>query len=542
MIKQITFIHYRKLKDLTLEFQPGINIISGTNGTCKSSILHIISNSFQGVNSDCDKTKECLSIITKINQTINPKINHLTKGDNQYNDPAPGKKGNLYQVKYENGYTIGFRRHNARSTSRFSLKPKYSEPGESLPESMVIYLGLTRLIPIGELTDVYASIRKSLPEDYQNDIIKRYNELTGIPIKNISTHEIIGIKRRGEFETELEGIDSNTISAGEDNLFVILNALYSAKYYSSVTNNKPSILLIDEMDAALHPSIQFKLLNLLRDFSREFNIQVVFTTHSLFLINKALKAKDNIIYLMKSPNNSVEKMLDPDIFKIEMQLSSETRQDLYKDKKLPIFSEDDEARIMINFIFDILSEKDQKFSSVRHYFHLVKMKSGCDNLKTLFQDEVLTANTLKAICILDGDSQLDDNHKTNNFNHNIIKLPGKASPEKVTFQHLNDLLSSENYKDFWRNEYLQQEGYSFEWARDKLVQKSLDLVSNYDRKKAKILFNDSSYHQFFGIVMKDWILRYWNDDEMKNFIKNLNILFHRVSSYYGINTTRWPRI
>lgn len=536
MIKQITFIHYRKLKDLTLEFKPGINIISGTNGTCKSSILHIISNSFQGVNSDCDKTKGCLSIITKINQTINPKINHLTKGDNQYNDPAPGKKGNLYQVKYENGYTIGFRRHNARSTSRFSLKPKYSEPGESLPESMVIYLGLTRLIPIGELTDVYASIRKSLPEDYQNDIIKRYNELTGIPIKNISTHEITGIKKRGEFETELEGIDSNTISAGEDNLFVILNALYSAKYYSSVTNNKQSILLIDEMDAALHPSIQFKLLNLLRDFSREFNIQVVFTTHSLFLINKALKAKDNIIYLMKSANHSVMKMSDPDIFKIEMQLNSETRQDLYKDKKLPIFSEDDEARTMINFIFNILSEKDQNFSSIRHCFHLVQMKSGCDNLKTLFKDEVLTANTLKAICILDGDS------KTHDLTHNIIQLPGHNNPEKITFQHLNDLLSNENYNDFWCNEYIQQEGYSFEWAKDNIYPISSTLVLDYNREQAKKLFNEQSYHHFFGIVMKDWIFRHWNDYEMKKFIKDLNILFHKISDYYGINTTRWPRI
>ncbi|MEE3670574.1 AAA family ATPase [Actinobacillus pleuropneumoniae] len=535
MITNLDIDHYRKLRNITLSFTPGINLISGTNGTCKSSILHIISNSFQGVNSDDEGLRECLSIITRINQSINPKINNLTKGDNRYNDPAPGKKGELYKVQYNNGSILGFRRHNARSTSRFSLKPKYATPGESLPESPVIYLGLTRLIPIGELMDVYANIRKSLPEDYQNEIIQKYNELTGIPIKNISTHEITGLKRRGEFETDLEGIDSNTISVGEDNLFVILNALYSAKYYSSVTNKRPSIILIDEIDAGLHPSLQFRLLNLLREFSRNFNIQIIFTTHSLYLIDKALKNRDNIIYLMKSANNSVSLMQNPDIFKIEMHLNSETRQDLYKDKKLPIFSEDDEARIMINIIFDTLSENDQQFASIRHYFHLVQMKSGCQNLKTLFKDRVLTANTLKAICILDGDS------RTHELKHNIISLPGQNSPEKITFQHLDKLLSNKSYNDFWCNEYIQQEGYSFEWANDNIHPQSSALVSSYDRENAKKLFTDINYHPFFTIVLKDWILRNWDSKEMKEFIKDLNILFHNLSDYYGIHSARWPR-
>ena len=46
MIKQLNFIHYRKLKNIEIEFSKGVNIISGTNGTCKTSILHLISNSF----------------------------------------------------------------------------------------------------------------------------------------------------------------------------------------------------------------------------------------------------------------------------------------------------------------------------------------------------------------------------------------------------------------------------------------------------------------------------------------------------------------
>lgn len=53
MIKSIKFEHYRKLKGIELNFSRGINIISGTNGTCKTSVLHIVSNSFKKPTKTC---------------------------------------------------------------------------------------------------------------------------------------------------------------------------------------------------------------------------------------------------------------------------------------------------------------------------------------------------------------------------------------------------------------------------------------------------------------------------------------------------------
>ncbi|WP_221018889.1 AAA family ATPase, partial [Klebsiella pneumoniae] len=57
MIKTIKIHKYRKLENISFNFENGINIISGTNGTCKTSLLHIISNSFKAPklrNEDCD--------------------------------------------------------------------------------------------------------------------------------------------------------------------------------------------------------------------------------------------------------------------------------------------------------------------------------------------------------------------------------------------------------------------------------------------------------------------------------------------------------
>lgn len=546
MIKKLNIIHYRKLKNISLEFKPGINLISGANGTCKSSILHIIGNTFQQFKRTSNGIdSSALSIIKSINKYTNPKVENLTKGDKSYNDPANGTEGELFNIQLNND-TYCFRRHNSKTKSkkgelknRFRLSLKYNRgEKQSLPYGMVIYLGLSRIVPVGELTDVVEQIKKNLPKQYQDELISLYEELTNIKIKNTTIENSNAIKNRLNFDSNVKGIDSNTISAGEDNIMIILTALVSLKYHFESCNNeeyKNSYLLIDEFDATLHPSLQFKLRNKIKNYSEKYNIQVFSTTHSLFLIDKALKAKDNIIYLIRTANHSVDKMENPDIFKIEMQLNSETRQNLYKDKKIPIFSEDDEARLMIKYIFEILSKNDQNFSSICHCFHLVEMKSGKDNLKTLFKDKVLTANTLKAICILDGDSNTYD------LDCNIIKLPGGMSPENIIFQHLNDLISSENYNDFWCNEYIQQEGYSFEWAED-INSKASILISNYEREKAKALFNNSSYYNFFKIVMKDWIHRHWNDKEMKGFIKDLNTLFYKISDYYGVNKKRWPRI
>lgn len=102
MIKQIDIIRYKKFKDISFNFEAGINAISGENGTCKSSLLYLIGNSFQVVKTTCDwiKEKKAVSVINAINTVVNPKVERLQRGDKTYNDPAPGTKGALYTVSF----------------------------------------------------------------------------------------------------------------------------------------------------------------------------------------------------------------------------------------------------------------------------------------------------------------------------------------------------------------------------------------------------------------------------------------------------------
>ncbi len=220
MIKEISFSHYRKIKDLTLNFSNNINVISGANSTCKSSLLHIISNSFQAVHKKCSwvKDTDCLDVINKINITINPKVESLTCGDKKYNDPAIGLKGSLYTVKYQDREPLIFRRHNSKINNRFAVKPKYPKNSkESLPHCLVLYLGLSRLVPFGEFQngEQIRGIKKSLPLEYQEEISNLYKRFTGYSISSTVPQKMGDVKIRADFESDSLGVDSNTVSAGE---------------------------------------------------------------------------------------------------------------------------------------------------------------------------------------------------------------------------------------------------------------------------------------------------------------------------------------
>ena len=248
--------------------------------------------------------EKCLPIIKAVNNVTNPKVESLTRGDQTYNDPAHGVKGPLFSVDYYGAESLNFRRHNSTQMNRYAVKPKYqSGTKDKLPHCPVIYLGLSRLVPFGEFQndDALSNIKKKLPQSYQDEIAQLYKDFTNYEISFNATKQMGDIKVRSEFSSNVEDIDSNTISAGEDNLSIILTALISLKYYYesiSSTNEVESVLLIDEMDATLHPAFQIKLLNLFREMSEAYKIQVVFTTHSMSLLEEMLAKKDNVLYLI----------------------------------------------------------------------------------------------------------------------------------------------------------------------------------------------------------------------------------------------------
>lgn len=548
MIKNINIIQYRKLKDLTLSFSKNVNAISGTNGTCKTSLLHLLGNSLQAPTKNCSWITDvkCLPIIKAVNNVTNPKVESLTRGDQTYNDPAHGVKGTLFSVDYYGAESLNFRRHNSSQTTRYAVKPKYKpRTKDTLPYCPVIYLGLSRLVPFGEFhnDEELSNIKKKLPQTYQDEIAELYKKFTNYEILFNATKQMGDIKVRSEFSSNIEGVDSNTISAGEDNLSIILTALISLKYYyDSISSTKEveSVLLIDEMDATLHPAFQIKLLTLFRDMSELYKIQIIFTTHSMSLLEEMLAKKDNLLYLIDNITSAFP-MEDPDIYKIKMHLQSLTQEDIYEDKIIPLFTEDDEARCLLDLLFDYYQKTYVEFGSVSRLFHKVLINISAENLTGIFTDSKLLHTTMRSICVLDGDHKSD----ITNF---IVALPGKAAPEAVLLNYIKELYNNDD--PFWKDRIIVDKGYS----KNYYITNIKNLVDDFEAELVRLhenggsskgkrrafnkkLFNDNQ--NFFTFVFKHWLHNKVNKAEIDRFYNELHTLFLKVAPYHEINPKEW---
>lgn len=550
MISKIHFVHYRKLINIDLNFSREINAIAGTNGTCKSSLLYIISNSFQGVGTRSAKLNDhsCMKIINAINDSVNTKIESLVRDSKKYNDPASKTSGTLFTVDYFTGQSVPFRKHNSEKDFRFALKPYYKRGArESLPCCPVIYLGISRLLPFGESSDelTISKINKKLPEKYQNILASLFKEFTHYDMLFEKPVSIEKFKKRSEFFTEVEGIDSNTISAGEDNLNIILTALVSLQYYYeslvSSENEVESVLLVDELDATLHPTFQRKLLNYIKDFSKKYKIQVFFTTHNYNLLDYTMKNKENVIYLLDN-RTSIYPLDNPDWQTIRMHLEGVDELNLFKDCKIPVLMEDDEARWLFKIILDNWQNICPKFAWIVNHLHLVNVKVGADVLKGLFSDSTLNTKTIGWICILDGDKQ-DDISKC------VIALPGGKSIEQFLYDFALKLYEEDD--DYWLSSECVGQGFSKNYFLDEIKQSHDEIEQKIKNKEdtgdsthgiKRVLFKKffNEKKNFFENVFKVWIKKPDSGIELKNFYEKLGTLYKKVCNSSGLPSKYWP--
>lgn len=549
MIKEISVSIYRKLKDLSLHFIPNVNIISGVNGTCKSSLLHIISNSFQALKQNAGTVNDpaCIRIISRVNSLVNPKIEALTRGDKKYRDPAIGHKGTLYSIAYMNELTLDFRKHNSEGGNRYAVKPKYTKgTSDRLPAIPVIYLGLPRLFPFGEIADGQKidDIKAQLPTSYIDELKTLYRDLMFIEIQETRYQDVNGFKKRGDFVTTKEGVDSNTISSGEENVFVILLALVSLRYYydslKTKSGNAESVLLIDEFDATLHPSLQWRLMRKIREYSRQFAIQIVVTTHSLSLIEDCLRCKDNVIYLTEN-NGLISVMQEPDKYKIEAKLKTLSMTEIYADRKIPVLTEDPEACCYLKEIFDYYQERyDNEFANVRTVFELVDATFGAETLKKLFKNHVVLG-AMRGICVLDGDKSFANVAEM--LACSSVVLPGGDAPEKVVFNYAEELFNRPE-DSFWTDASVESESFDCNYYQTNIrpgYEQIKNYQSNTDKKSLRELtkahFN--TFFKFYIMVFR----RMLRDDNMqiaiKQFMRYFNILFKKNADFHRISPSRW---
>lgn len=541
VIEGISFVKYRSFTNNEFRFTPTVNLISGTNGTGKSTLLHVIGNAFQKVVPSCPWMVDSFGTreLRSSSALLNPKIESLLRGS-KYADPAEDVKGNLFSVTYRGGQSLSFRRHNSKNIDRNSVKPQYSGGRtRKLPSTPVLYLGLSRLIPYAEFEGkVTGDLGKALNSERIESLRENYKKLVGLDIdpELISIESTNGIKSRGSFLTDNQGIDSNTISAGQDNVFILLHSLELLRTYAELTENSPSLLLVDEIESTLHPTLQMKLYELLLDYSKRFKIQIIMTTHSIDLLEYALRAKQNVIYLRKGPKG-VECLPEPTPVSIRMSLRTETMNDLLPDRKIFIFTEDKEARLLVDKMFRKIEAIDPSFSRVRSRFHLLDVNIGGDQIKSLFKEGSLRS-TVPLMAILDGDK--GDSAATPDFTHSLAYLPGGDSPEKFLFDYAAELYEKDS--DFWRISPCVDVGFGAEYFDVTIRQdwEGLQKANNTKQRVAlKAHFNQ--FQEFYLDVWDYWLNSPENGSKIVNFRDALFTMFRKTAPLAGLPTELWSK-
>lgn len=515
-ISELHIEKFRLFQNNSFKLGQYMTAITGFNATGKSTVLGLLGHCgelkpkrFKPLLQGAFKAE--LSEILKFSEDYDKKIANLgritftdyaTLGNCQYPSEL------LYRAFWQK-YSEGKRyRIIPKRTAERASSAKISWP--------TLYLGLGRLYPLGEssnVTKIYPSGKLSVEENEfiinnMKFILNIREESKDFTIASIAETN----KKRGVgFNTDIYNYLSN--SAGQDNLGQILMAILSFKRLKNQLGDYwyGGLLVVDELDAALHPLAQNKLVDFLYHQAKEIGMQIVFTSHSLGLLeyistkteyNNANTINDYELVSVTNANGPIEVVPNPPFDAIYRELMATYCTPA--SRKISVFSEDDEARFFIRKLLE------------KHIirFKLLEASFGKNQLLDMLANDY--NNFSRYIYILDGDV---DEAEIEKYIQKvapaqvkcIVKLPGDKSPEQVIWEYL-DQLSSDHAFLKWGG---RQMGY---YKRS--INESGPFSVKYDG------FNEdrAKYKQWFNENMQlvNDIFNYWLEDNKQSVEKFVN--------------------
>lgn len=277
-IESIYINNFRSLKDRTLKLGKNITLITGKNGTMKSTLLGLLAHPFSSPQNAKDHfgnpLKTTLSDVFRLSlQKDTDKysyyLNFHTSSDEHISEII-----RVYPMADLTRHRVVVGKDNKGGGGNFSLN--------------TCFVNLKRLFPIIE-TEAQEDATLIFSEGERKAISKAYLKI----MQRTAFDSIISVtdnKSKNTIGPVQAAYDFNSISSGEDNLGnILIKMLAFERNKSSNPAALQGIFCIDELEASLHPVSLIKLFDYLLEWSEKQNIQVVITTHSLYLIDHCLR-------------------------------------------------------------------------------------------------------------------------------------------------------------------------------------------------------------------------------------------------------------
>lgn len=574
---------FRRLKNLTIKIAPRITLIAGHNGVGKSTILGILANGseLRGQKTLLDKpfraefseiffldyygdfkerenpnsatlvylaeNNECVykdcSVTGSQKRLINKKQYKRFMGEVDVNGLTDKQRADIDKMKEkhpnEDFIYIPRMRVIPRTDKENSSQTKNFLEDNNVGNSAklqipTIYLGMSRVSPIGEFDQQDITLKsRNISKDTIEYIYKFFDKIvpsvTRKDEQNIMSHTF-GKNKKASLVPAFKH-SSLSMSLGQDSLSSIISAFASFFQLEKDLGDKykGGILIIDEIEAGLHPNTQLRLISEIQKQAKKLKLQVIATTHSLTVIKEVLKAAENqgksskimdsVVYLMDTRLPRV--MLEPDYTKIKSDmLLIDINQ---KKEPLKVYFEDDEAKY---FFEQVLKYKDINLKTdFRIELDLISLKIGCEILIKLAKADTYFKT---AVLVLDNDVVTREQNRTFlEGNKNSCALPASAqvlvnsngkqrTPEGLIYDFLLDKLNNyESNYDFWSS----LGSYTTDFVEHNILNLSKDERNN--REEMKKWFKRQE--QFFERVD---ILQKWcklNEKQIDEFIENFKI-------------------
>jgi len=467
---------FRLFENQSFRLGKYITVFSGTNAVGKSTILGMLGNSSELKVKDGrpilqKQFRTEFSEIFKMSQTYDASASNIAEVDFDDNDKR------IYRITWQKRRKTTKNSKNESVTSvklRPRMIPEYIDSTTKRKHSQkknwpTLFLGLSRLFPLGE-SDTKNLTGNRYEDDDQDMKVERekaYKYILSInsEIKEVNTVALDETSRKKVVGITTDTYDYLSNSSGQDNLGQIMLAVDSFRLLQKNNPQKYNggLLLIDELEATLHPSAQNRLFDYLLKSAKKLNLQIVFTTHSLSLLdyickktehNKNENVEGNIclndieLYYLSIANgiDNLAIVSNPDYRQIMAFLYENPRLSLTSTTKVKILTEDEEARWFITKLLEGTTLENQ--------FDLLPIKIGKDSLLSLAKGDPLYVSS--KIIVLDGDADQNQNTKraiddlSRNKNYKICTLPGKDSPEKTLLHFLDG--DSEIAKEYFNQD------------------------------------------------------------------------------------------
>lgn len=511
IIKHAHISKFRALKDVDFDMGSKITAIVGHNGTMKTTVLGILSQTFT-----IGKKNPMFGARTIDGYNFHSQFKEKFKLSEK---DVPGEhlwRLDLYPGVYKNDF---FEAHSIERDKKQLIPRFWSTEGKGqgtgYPQIPAYYISLKRVTPIGEENKI--NYLTELTDEEKVFLITEYKEIFAIVGNSEIKIDSISSSNKHTASIHNKDHDALAISAGQDNLGKILIAVLSFKRLKEKYkfDYRGGLLLIDEIESTIHPAAQIRLIKRMYRYARDFKIQFVFTTHSSAIIKSTFFDKYNnkeaqLLYLKKVGDN-IRGYNNPKIDSVIAELSGEVLNKPKKKKiKIEVFTEDEVAKY---FISNILSP-------YRANLHFNTCSLGAEEYIELLRVKLEQINN--SIIILDGDK--NNNTIKNKLKKigakNVMFLPSKDCPEKMFYKFLFDLSSESG---FWDNE-----------------------LGGYDKQKcfsqyATLLEKDTTtelYKKWFNHNKTNWgrcnkkLYDYWKAHETiqaENIIKEFKKIYNKLA-------------